>query len=127
MQDDIAKTYACDVLVIGSGPAGYCAAIQAGRCGMTTILLEKDEVLGGNSGPNLGVGITGADRYSPYATETGIIHEMQEEAAWIGAYSPFPVGAGHARRGGAGAGVSDTGGITRSADCQSARDRGFRL
>ncbi|MHB0939035.1 MAG: FAD-dependent oxidoreductase [Armatimonadota bacterium] len=93
MQDDIAKTYTCDVLVIGSGPAGYCAAIQAGRCGVRTILIEKDEVLGGNSGPNLGVGITGADRYSPYATETGVIHEIQEEAAWIGAYSPFPSGA----------------------------------
>jgi hypothetical protein len=73
----------CDVLVIGSGVSGYCAAIQAGRLGCRTILLEKDEVLGGNSGPNLGVGITGADRYNPYASETGIIHETQEEAAWV--------------------------------------------
>lgn len=80
-------TYDCDVLVIGSGVSGYCAAIQAGRCGFKTILIEKDEVLGGNSGPNLGVGITGADRYNAYATESGIIQEIQEDAAWTQAYT----------------------------------------
>ena len=89
----IQKHLTCDVLVIGSGVSGYCAAIQAGRCGCTVILLEKDEVLGGNSGPNLGVGITGADRYNAYATETGIVHELQEEAAWVGAFTALPPGA----------------------------------
>jgi hypothetical protein len=75
----------CEVLVIGSGVSGYCAAIQAGRCGCSTILLEKDEVLGGNSGPNLGVGITGADRYAHYAAETGIVQELQEDGCWTDA------------------------------------------
>lgn len=83
----IEATYECDVLVIGSGVSGYCAAIQAGRCGCDTILVEKDEVLGGNSGPNLGVGITGADRYNPFGTETGLIHELQEDAAWVGGFT----------------------------------------
>jgi hypothetical protein len=83
----VRQTYTCDVLVIGSGVSGYCAAIQAARCGCEVILLEKDEVLGGNSGPNLGVGITGADRYNAYATETGIVHELQEEAAWVGGFT----------------------------------------
>jgi hypothetical protein len=83
----IEQIYGCDVLVIGSGVSGYCAAIQAGRCGCSTILIEKDEVLGGNSGPNLGVGITGADRYNAYATESGIIQEIQEDAAWTHAYT----------------------------------------
>lgn len=87
-EQPIAKTYSCDVLVIGSGVSGYCAAIQAGRCGCRTILVEKDDVLGGNSGPNLGVGITGADRYNCYATESGLIHELQEDAAWACAYTP---------------------------------------
>ena len=88
----IARCYDCDVLVIGAGVSGYCAAIQAARMGWRTILLEKDAVLGGNSGPNLGVGITGADRYNAYATETGLIHELQETAAWVQAFTP--VGAG---------------------------------
>jgi hypothetical protein len=83
----IEQTYECDVLVIGAGVSGYCAAIQSGRCGCRTILVEKDEVLGGNSGPNLGVGITGADRYNAYATESGIIQEIQEDAAWAHAYT----------------------------------------
>jgi hypothetical protein len=82
-EGEIARRFECDVLVIGSGVSGYCAAIQAGRLGCRTILLEKDEVLGGNSGPNLGVGITGADRYNHYGAETGIIHETQEEGAWV--------------------------------------------
>ncbi len=75
----------CDVLVIGSGVSGYCAAIQAGRSGCDVILIEKDEVLGGNSGPNLGVHITGADRYHHYGTETGIILQLQEESGWVNA------------------------------------------
>jgi len=91
-EEEIAHRYECDVLVIGSGVSGYCAAIQAGRLGCRTILLEKDEVLGGNSGPNLGVGITGADRYNHYATETGIIHETQEEGAWVQAFTQVIAG-----------------------------------
>ena len=31
----------CDVLVIGGGIAGCCAAIQAARLGVSTILLEN--------------------------------------------------------------------------------------
>lgn len=85
---DMENSCECDVLVIGSGVSGYCAAIQAARLGCRTILMEKDEVLGGNSGPNLGVGITGADRYNAYATETGIVHETQETAAWVNAFTP---------------------------------------
>ena len=88
----VSHRYTCDVLVIGSGVSGYCAAIQAARLGCRTILVEKDEVLGGNSGPNLGVGITGADRYNAYATETGLVHETQETAAWVQAFTPVSSG-----------------------------------
>ena len=92
VQEEIVCQHECDVLVIGSGVSGYCAAIQAGRLGCRTILLEKDEVLGGNSGPNLGVGITGADRYNHYAAETGIIHETQEEGAWVQGFTQIIAG-----------------------------------
>ncbi|MDF1514756.1 MAG: FAD-dependent oxidoreductase, partial [Anaerolineae bacterium] len=81
------KHYACDVLVIGAGVSGYCAAIQSGRLDCTTILVEKDSVLGGNAGPNVGVGITGADRYNAYGSETGLIHELHEQAAWVQAFT----------------------------------------
>ena len=36
-----------DVAIIGSGPAGYTAAIRAGQYGLKTALVEKDSVLGG--------------------------------------------------------------------------------
>jgi dihydrolipoamide dehydrogenase len=36
-----------DTAVIGSGPAGYTAAIRAGQYGMKTALIEKDPYLGG--------------------------------------------------------------------------------
>ncbi len=36
-----------DVAIIGSGPAGYTAAIRAGQYGLKTALIEKDTVLGG--------------------------------------------------------------------------------
>ena len=36
-----------DVAIIGSGPAGYTAAIRAGQFGLKTALIEKDDKLGG--------------------------------------------------------------------------------
>ena len=36
-----------DIAIIGSGPAGYTAAIRAGQLGLKTALIEKDNKLGG--------------------------------------------------------------------------------
>ncbi len=36
-----------DLIIIGSGPGGYTAAIRAGQFGLKTALIEKDSVLGG--------------------------------------------------------------------------------
>jgi len=36
-----------DVIIIGSGPGGYSAAIRAGQYGLKTALIEKDPKLGG--------------------------------------------------------------------------------
>ena len=36
-----------DIIVIGSGPGGYVAAIRAGQLGLKTALVEKDDRLGG--------------------------------------------------------------------------------
>ncbi|MHC4887754.1 MAG: FAD-dependent oxidoreductase, partial [Planctomycetota bacterium] len=36
-----------DVIVVGAGPAGVVAAIQAGRLGMKTLLVEKNGTAGG--------------------------------------------------------------------------------
>jgi succinate dehydrogenase/fumarate reductase flavoprotein subunit len=38
---------AYDVVVVGGGTAGVIAAIQAGRAGARTLLVEKNAILGG--------------------------------------------------------------------------------
>ncbi|HEV8487522.1 MAG TPA: dihydrolipoyl dehydrogenase [Blastocatellia bacterium] len=38
---------AFDVVIIGSGPGGYVAAIRAGQLGLKTAIIEKDKNLGG--------------------------------------------------------------------------------
>ena len=38
---------AFDVVIIGSGPGGYVAAIRAGQLGLKTALVEKDKALTG--------------------------------------------------------------------------------
>ncbi|MBM3519798.1 MAG: sarcosine oxidase subunit alpha family protein [Alphaproteobacteria bacterium] len=38
----------CDVLVVGSGPAGLAAALTAGRSGARVVLAEQDNALGGS-------------------------------------------------------------------------------
>jgi dihydrolipoamide dehydrogenase len=39
--------YDCDVVVIGSGPGGYTAAFRAADLGLKTVLVERDDRLGG--------------------------------------------------------------------------------
>src|SRR5437763_8410769 len=36
-----------DIVIIGSGPGGYVAAIRAGQLGLKTAMVEKDKELGG--------------------------------------------------------------------------------
>src|SRR6266849_7177217 len=36
-----------DVIVLGSGPGGYSAAVRAGQYGLKTAIIEKDPKLGG--------------------------------------------------------------------------------
>lgn len=80
MTERISDNLQTDILVIGGGLAGICAAVQAARLGCSVILVEKARTLGGNSGPEVGVHPSGAHRFHTYAAETGIIEEITEEA-----------------------------------------------
>ena len=79
-----------DLVVIGAGLAGICAAIAAAREGYSVILLEKYLVLGGNSSADAGVHPSGAHRFHTFAAETGIIEEITETAAWYLAKTVTP-------------------------------------
>lgn len=39
----------CDVVVVGGGSAGICAAVQSGRAGAKTVLVETSHQVGGNT------------------------------------------------------------------------------
>lgn len=43
----MAETPKYDIAIIGSGPGGYVAGIRAGQLGLKTVLIEKDNKLGG--------------------------------------------------------------------------------
>ena len=69
-----------DVVVIGGGLAGMCAAISASRCGAGVVLIQDRAILGGNQSSEMQVGISGADcsggATARYARETGILEEI---------------------------------------------------
>ena len=71
-------TERCDFLVAGGGLSGICAAVQAARLGLRVILAEKEMLLGGNAGPNMGVAATAAMITNPYYNEMGLIEEIEE-------------------------------------------------
>ncbi|MFC1806443.1 FAD-dependent oxidoreductase, partial [Planctomycetota bacterium] len=68
-----------DLIVIGGGIGGVCAAIAAARHGCTTALVQDRPVLGGNSSSEVRVNMGGADAHNSrrHARESGIVEELR--------------------------------------------------
>lgn len=75
----IKKKY--DLVVVGGGMSGICAAIAAARHGVHTALIQNRSVLGGNASSEIRVHINGAGRNHGFrnAIESGIILELLME------------------------------------------------
>ena len=73
-----------DVIVVGAGAAGACAALAAARMGARTALIQNRPILGGNASDEMGVPINGAASAHPNARESGIIEEMGRVRARFG-------------------------------------------
>lgn len=67
-----------DVVVIGGGLSGVCAAIASARQGARTALVQNRHVLGGNASSEIRMHICGADCHGRHdnARETGILEEI---------------------------------------------------
>lgn len=66
-----------DVVVIGGGPAGVCAAVSAARKGMKTVIVEQSPSLGGMATSALvGPFMTNYDRDGEEPTVRGIFSEI---------------------------------------------------
>lgn len=65
-----------DIIVVGGGLAGVCAAIAASRHGCKTAIVQNRPVFGGNSSSEIRIQPTGANRCGGWARETGIIEEL---------------------------------------------------
>lgn len=75
------KDEAFDVVVVGGGMTGLCAALASAREGVRTALVQDRSVLGGNASSEIRMHICGADanQFKQNAAETGIIHEIMLE------------------------------------------------
>lgn len=67
-----------EIVVVGGGLAGICAAIAAARAGKKVSLVQNRSVLGGNSSSEVRVWVCGATKHgvNRYARETGIMGEL---------------------------------------------------
>jgi len=78
-------TLKSDVVVVGGGMSGVCAAIAAARHNASVMLIQDRSMLGGNASSEIRMHICGADcsggRPDVDARETGIIEEIRLEDA----------------------------------------------
>ncbi|MBC3759186.1 FAD-dependent oxidoreductase [Hyunsoonleella sp. SJ7] len=86
----ITKDY--DVVVVGGGAAGICAAVAAARNGSKTVLVQDRPVLGGNASSEIRVHLNGVNDLKGKAErETGIIEEILLHNRFENAQESFPV------------------------------------
>ena len=76
-------TISTDVVVVGGGLAGVCAAIQAAREGLSVVLVQDRPVLGGNASSEVRLWALGATSHmgnnNRWAREGGVIDEIVVE------------------------------------------------
>ena len=88
----------CDILVVGGGPAGVCAAIAAARNGAKTLVVEQGNCLGGMATQGLvGPFMTCYDKSGRHQIIRGLFEEVVEEMVKRGgAIHPRDIRAGTA-------------------------------
>jgi hypothetical protein len=76
-------THQADLVVVGGGLAGTCAAISAAREGLHVVLVQDRPVLGGNASSEVRLWVLGATSHlgnnNRWSREGGVINEIMEE------------------------------------------------
>ena len=87
----VEKSY--DLVVVGGGLSGMCAAIAAARHGVNTCIIQNRSVYGGNASSEVRMHIVGANSHAAKRdlAETGILLEMLLENKRRNPYASFPV------------------------------------
>lgn len=65
-----------DLVVVGGGIAGMCAAISAARNGLSVALLHERSMLGGNNSSEVRVGLSGQIKLPPYPALGDVVQEI---------------------------------------------------
>ncbi|KKK94600.1 hypothetical protein LCGC14_2681220, partial [marine sediment metagenome] len=65
-----------DLVVVGGGMAGTCAAISAARLGLDVALIQNRLKLGGNNSSDVRVHLGGNIRQAPYPALGGVVYEL---------------------------------------------------
>lgn len=75
--------HAADLVVVGGGLSGTCAAITAARAGLEVVLIQDRPVLGGNSSSEVRLWVLGATAHqgnnNRFAREGGVVDEILVE------------------------------------------------
>jgi len=65
-----------DLVVVGGGMAGCCAAVSAARLGLDVALVQNRPVLGGNNSSEVRVSLGGRIHLPPYPAIGGVVREL---------------------------------------------------
>lgn len=70
---------AFDLVVVGGGIAGTCAAVAAARLGLSVALVQDRPVLGGNNSSEVRVWLGGEVKIEPYPRVGSIVAELEQK------------------------------------------------
>lgn len=66
-----------DLVVVGGGIAGTCAALSAARLGLDVVLVQDRPVLGGNNSSEVRVWLNGDTCFKPYPEIGAVVKELE--------------------------------------------------
>lgn len=81
-QNDVIDQGDYDLVVVGGGMAGICAAISAARYGCKVAFLQDRPVLGGNNSSEVRVGLSGLIRKKPFPEIGNLVDQLGPIGHW---------------------------------------------